>query len=51
MAEIRNYGFLKHLRGEASAHILRYRRGRLAKSGRGLAFWFRPLPREPAKRR
>ena len=30
----------RQLRSEASAHIVRYRNGRRAKSGRGLAFWF-----------
>ena len=43
MAEIHRYPFLRHLRAEPSFHILRFRRGRLVASGRGLAFWFRPL--------
>jgi regulator of protease activity HflC (stomatin/prohibitin superfamily) len=43
MAEIRNYGILRHLRSEPSAHILRFRSGRLVASGAGMAFWFQPL--------
>ncbi len=42
MAEIRNYGMLRHLRSEASVHITYHRKGRVVTSGRGLAFWFRP---------
>ncbi len=43
MAEIRTYPILRHLRAEPSFHILRFRRGKQVASGRGLAFWFRPL--------
>jgi regulator of protease activity HflC (stomatin/prohibitin superfamily) len=43
MAEIRKYPFARHLRSEPSMETLHYRRGRLAHSGRGLSFWFRPL--------
>jgi len=43
MAEIRNYLFVRHLRSEPSIEALHYRRGRLARAGRGLSFWFRPL--------
>jgi regulator of protease activity HflC (stomatin/prohibitin superfamily) len=43
MAEIRRYPFARHLRGDPSTHTLHWRRGRLVASGRGLAFWFRPL--------
>jgi regulator of protease activity HflC (stomatin/prohibitin superfamily) len=43
MAEIRTYPMVRHLRAEPSLHILRFRRGRRVGSGRGLAFWFRPL--------
>lgn len=43
MAEIRTFSFARHLRGEQSAHILHYRKGRLVASGRGLSFWFLPL--------
>jgi regulator of protease activity HflC (stomatin/prohibitin superfamily) len=42
MAEVRNLGPVCRLRSEASAHVLMYRKGRLARSGRGLAFWFNP---------
>jgi regulator of protease activity HflC (stomatin/prohibitin superfamily) len=40
VAQLKSYGSLRQLRSEASAHIVRYRNGRRAKSGRGLAFWF-----------
>jgi len=43
MAEIRRYPILRHLRAEPSFHVLRFRRGKLVASRRGLAFWFRPL--------
>ncbi len=43
MAEIQRYPFIRHLRAEPSFHILRFRRGKLVASGRGLGFWFRPL--------
>jgi regulator of protease activity HflC (stomatin/prohibitin superfamily) len=43
MAEIRKYPFARHLRSEPSMETLHYRRGRLARSGQGLSFWFRPL--------
>lgn len=43
MAEIRAYPVLRHFRGDPSMHILKFRRGRLRASGRGLAFWFHPL--------
>jgi regulator of protease activity HflC (stomatin/prohibitin superfamily) len=43
MTEIRRYPVLSHLRSEPSSHILFYQRGILKRSGRGLAFWFRPL--------
>lgn len=43
MAEIRTYPFVRHLRSEPTVETLHYRRGRLVRSGRGLAFWFRPL--------
>ncbi len=42
MATIRNYGFISQLRSEASSHIIRFRKGRVVASGRGLVFWFRP---------
>lgn len=43
MAEIRNFGFVRHLRSEPTSHILKYRRGALHRGGRGLAFWFLPM--------
>lgn len=43
MAEIRRYPFLRHLRADASAHVLHFRGTRLVRAGRGLSFWFRPL--------
>jgi regulator of protease activity HflC (stomatin/prohibitin superfamily) len=43
MARITRYPLVSHLRSEASAHIVRYRNGNPVRSGRGLAFWFRPL--------
>ena len=43
MADIRKYPLVRHLRSEPTMETLHYRRGRLARSGRGLSFWFRPL--------
>ena len=43
MAQIRKYVFASHLRSEPVSHVLRYRRGKLVKSGAGIAFWFQPL--------
>jgi regulator of protease activity HflC (stomatin/prohibitin superfamily) len=43
MAEIRRYPVFRHLRSDASSFVLHYRGTRLLRSGRGLAFWFRPL--------
>lgn len=43
MAEIRHFPGVKHLRAEPSMHVVRYRNGTAVGSGRGLAFWFRPL--------
>lgn len=43
MAEIRRYPLFRHLRTDASFFVLHYRGTRLLRSGRGLAFWFRPL--------
>ena len=43
MAEIRKYPFARHLRSEPTAETLQYRRGRPVRSGRALAFWYRPL--------
>jgi regulator of protease activity HflC (stomatin/prohibitin superfamily) len=43
MAELRRYPFIRHLRAEASEHVLYFKRGKLRASGRGLAFWCIPL--------
>lgn len=43
MAEITRAPFLRHLRSDASSHILHFKRSRIVRSGRGLAFWFLPL--------
>jgi regulator of protease activity HflC (stomatin/prohibitin superfamily) len=43
MAEITNLLVARHVRADASTHILHYRGGRLRRSGRGLAFWFLPM--------
>jgi regulator of protease activity HflC (stomatin/prohibitin superfamily) len=43
MSEIRQHVLVRHLRAEPTSHVLRYRKGRLVSSGRGGAFWFRPL--------
>ncbi len=43
MADIRRFPFIRHLRGESSSHLLKYRRGKLVLDGRGLTFWFRPM--------
>jgi regulator of protease activity HflC (stomatin/prohibitin superfamily) len=42
MAQITNFGFLARLRSDATHHVIRYASGRARRSGRGLAFWFRP---------
>jgi regulator of protease activity HflC (stomatin/prohibitin superfamily) len=42
MADIRKYGYVRHLRSDASVHITRFRKGRVVQAGRGLAFWFVP---------
>lgn len=43
MAEIRNYGFVRHLRAEPISHIIKYRGGAVQRSGRGIALWFLPM--------
>ena len=42
MAEITNLGFFRHLRADASAHVLAYKRSLLVREGRGLSFAFMP---------
>ena len=43
MAEIRTYPGFRHLRSDPTVQTLHYRSGKLARSGPGLSFWFRPL--------
>jgi len=43
MAQIARQPFVRHLRCDATEHVVQWRRGRLVRSGAGLAFWFRPL--------
>ena len=43
MAQISRWGFIRHLRSEPNQYILHYRRGKLVRTGRGLAYWFQPL--------
>jgi regulator of protease activity HflC (stomatin/prohibitin superfamily) len=43
MADIRSFMVVRHLRAETSSHVIRYRRGAVAASGRGLSFWFSPM--------
>ena len=43
MADIRSYVFLRHFRTDPTCHVLKYRGGKVASSGRGLAFWFVPM--------
>ncbi len=43
MATITRLGSFRHLRSEPSVHVQQFKRGELARSGRGLAFWFLPL--------
>lgn len=42
MAEIRGLFAYRHLRSEASNHVISFKRGRRRRSGRGLTFWFNP---------
>ncbi|MEY4577042.1 MAG: hypothetical protein RL701_1745 [Pseudomonadota bacterium] len=43
MAELRNLVVVRHLRADASAHVLHHAGGKLRRSGKGLSFWFLPL--------
>ena len=43
MAEIRGYGFARHLRAEPTTFVLHFKNGHRKRAGRGLAFWFQPL--------
>lgn len=42
MAMITNFGLVARLRSDASQHVIRWKNGRRAASGRGLFFWFAP---------
>lgn len=42
MAEIRRFFAYRHIRAEATSHVISFRRGARQRSGRGLAFWFHP---------
>ena len=42
MAQIVPVPFLRRFSADASRHVLHFQRGTLRRSGRGLAFWFRP---------
>jgi regulator of protease activity HflC (stomatin/prohibitin superfamily) len=43
MAEVTRFPFVRHLRADASSHVLHYRGEKLLRDGRGLAFWFFPM--------
>jgi hypothetical protein len=42
MAQITSYPFLRHFRADASSYVQQFENGHRVRSGRGLAFWFRP---------
>lgn len=43
MAQISRRPFISHLRASATSHVVFLRKGKIVRSGVGLAFWFRPL--------
>lgn len=43
MAHISRRPFISHLRAPATSHVVQMKRGRITRSGAGIAFWFRPL--------
>lgn len=43
MAHVSRLLIIRHLRAEPNQHVLHYRRGKLVRSGPGLAYWFHPL--------
>jgi regulator of protease activity HflC (stomatin/prohibitin superfamily) len=43
MAEISNWGFIRHLRSEPTSFVIHFRGGKLRSSGRGAVFWFAPM--------
>jgi regulator of protease activity HflC (stomatin/prohibitin superfamily) len=42
MAQITSFGLVRHLRSDASAHVMHFRNGALVRAGRGLSFVFLP---------
>jgi regulator of protease activity HflC (stomatin/prohibitin superfamily) len=40
---------MRHLRAEPTAHVLRYKRGKLVGEGPGLSFWFSPVSAQAAE--
>ncbi|MHB8490783.1 MAG: SPFH domain-containing protein [Solirubrobacteraceae bacterium] len=49
MAEVKTYPLIRHFRAEPTAHVLRYRSGRVVAEGPGLAFWFSPVSAQVAE--
>jgi regulator of protease activity HflC (stomatin/prohibitin superfamily) len=43
MAEIRRFPLFRHLRSDATSHVLFFKKGELGRSGRGLSFFFLPM--------
>lgn len=43
MAHMGGFLFWRHLRAEPNQHILHFKRGKLLRSGAGVAYWFNPL--------
>ncbi len=43
MADIKQYPFVRHFRGAPTDHVVHLHRGKVAHTGTGQAFWFRPL--------
>ena len=43
VAHISRRPFVSHLRASATSHVVFMKRGKVKRSGTGLAFWFRPL--------
>ncbi len=43
MAEIRDFGIVRHLRADPTSHIIKYKKGQVHRAGRGGALWFLPM--------
>ncbi len=43
MAEIRRFPIVRHLRADATSHVLLYRNARIVRGGAGLSIWFNPM--------